>query len=1086
MPDQRDHVDWVRLFDPAFDFEVALPQGSGYQPLPLPPADWVGEIIRPRDLLHLVVHAYNLRPEPHPSGPRLVRLDPGAACLLAFELPPQSIGEQAFYEPSPVKHAPAPGQPEQDDLSQPTDQLPPAGVARARVARPSRLVFRLADDMAWMPLTVEGLLDWSALEPVLAPLAALPRTPTPEQVRAAPAVAEPQPLQTAIELPYRLLLSPNGDTRWMHSRLPVTHDGRTELWHTRAALPDASGQLHEATATATVPLRAIWSPDHRPGDVPDKKADDPDLGTAAMNPNDRYQIVALTSDYANHARWRVPPVQPAPVEAEQLMLSALGGSLRSRGHWDLPQAGGAGQAPWLIRPDRDLRLPVARAIPFAPGVRDVLDLEGVFERRPVDDFDLTEWVHVATQGRDHYVRIVYDGCLFPIGHRASLIKVTERRIEDTGPGPVALLRQYTYIVVREPVREYPRRAYPHQGREMPFTRIEVKTRVTPHLLKPTDPPAAIGGATYAFWIMDNETGGDLPFALVGTDAAARPVPFTMPLVFIRRGPEHMDKVRENWRRSATMPGGPLRRRATVAGLRMQYTPQAGDDNSGDDNSVLPTRGLYFDVTGEGACGGFLPTISKAEVAVSSVEQLVGKGASATIAFDPGYLADGLDGAVGLFARIQKDAGPDLADGALGLAFAAEQAGGIATPNANLTGLTSRHGPIAGKLSDAVQDRFDPKAFFGGLAVGQEPLLFGAFSLADILDTGTLTKDAPKIITTMEGATAVTRYAWQTAPKPWAAPSDVVAFEPDADARLAIEARVETTPGGAQPRASMKGELSAFRITLFGKAVSVRFSAFRFANTSGQKMDVDVTLDREAPIAFGGDLDFVRQLAELIPPGVFGDGPSLDIKPDRVALGFDIGLPPMTVGVFALKNLGLNAGLQLPFADGRPVLDFGFARREKPFLLTVSLLGGGGFFHLQLDTAGIRIVEAALEFGAAVELDIGVASGNVHIMAGIYFKLEQQTAGHRVVLSGYLRMGGALCVLGLITVSVEFNLSFTYDSAKMKVTGRATLMVCVEVAFFSTSVELAVERSFGRDGGDPSFGDLIHTPAVWAEYAEAYA
>ncbi|ARP85291.1 hypothetical protein [Bordetella genomosp. 9] len=1077
MPDLRDAVGWAKLLEAGF--ELHLPHDARYQPPALPAADWVGEILRPGDLLHLVVHAYNLRPQTHPSGPRLARLNPDAVSLLAFELPPQAIGEQAYYEPSPVRQAPAPGQPEQDDLSQPADTLPPHGVAKARIAGPSRLVFRV--DRAWLPLTVEGLLDWDALQPVLAPLAALPRTPDATQMDGAPAIAPPEPLHTAIELPYRLLLSPNGDACWTHSREPVSHGGRTELWHTRVALRDAQGGVREAGPGATVPLRAIWSPDHVPGGAPDKKADDPDLGTAAMNPNDRHQIVALTSDYANFRRWRVPPIAPAPVEAEQLMLSALGGWLRSRGHWDLPQPGP--HDPHRIQPftpGRELRLPVARAIPYAPGLKDVLDMDGIFARGPVDDLDMTEWVHVAAQGRDHYVRIVYDGCLFPLGHRASLVKVTERRFEDNGPGPVALLRQYAYVVVREPVRTYPRGAYPGDGREMPFTRIEIRTRVTPHLFKPTDAPAAIDGANYAFWIMDSLTARDVPFAVAGFDADGRAVPFAMPLIFVRRGPERMDLVRDEWRRAPRLAGRPLRRRAAVDGFPLRFAP------GGDDNAVLPVRALYFDVAGDGACGGFMPVIAKADVTLSGVEQLVGGGAGTTIAFDPGYLANGLDDAVGLFARIQKDAGADLADGALGLMFAAEQAGGIATPNANLTGLTSLQGPIAGNLAEAVLDRFDPKAFFGGLAAGREPLLFGAFSLADILHTGTSMANAPKIVKAIESGTAVTRYTWQTAPKDWTAPGGVAAFDPDDNARLAIEARVETALTGAPPKASMRGELTAFRIALFDGAVAVRFAAFRFASVAGQKMDVAVSLDPDHPIIFDGDLDFVRQLADLIPPGVFGDGPSLDLRPDRIALAFDIGLPPLSVGVFALKNLGLNAGLQLPFADGRPVLDFGFSRREKPFLLTVSLLGGGGFFHLQLDTTGIRIVEAALEFGAAVELDIGVASGNVHILAGIYFKLEIRDSKDQVVLSGYLRMGGALSVLGLITVCVEFNLSFTYDSVKTKVTGRATLMVSVEVAFFSKSVELTVERSFGRDGGDPSFGDLIHTPDVWGEYADAFA
>ena len=136
-----------------------------------------------------------------------------------------------------------------------------------------------------------------------------------------------------------------------------------------------------------------------------------------------------------------------------------------------------------------------------------------------------------------------------------------------------------------------------------------------------------------------------------------------------------------------------------------------------------------------------------------------------------------------------------------------------------------------------------------------------------------------------------------------------------------------------------------------------------------------------------------------------------------------------------------------------------------------------------------------EFGAVAALDIGVASGEVHIMAGIYFKMERKqitvegTPGQHMVssLSGYLRCGGSLSVLGIVRVSVEFHLSFTYYATpEDKAKGRATLTVEVEIACFSKSIELTVERAFGGKGGDPTFAQMIDTPELWAEYAGAYA
>jgi hypothetical protein len=84
------------------------------------------------------------------------------------------------------------------------------------------------------------------------------------------------------------------------------------------------------------------------------------------------------------------------------------------------------------------------------------------------------------------------------------------------------------------------------------------------------------------------------------------------------------------------------------------------------------------------------------------------------------------------------------------------------------------------------------------------------------------------------------------------------------------------------------------------------------------------------------------------------------------------------------------------------------------------------------------------------------------------------------------MGGSLNVLGLVHISVEFNLSFTYDSAKDKAYGRATLTVQVSVLCFSASVELTVERAFGGKSGDPTFVQLVNTPQAWADYALAFA
>ena len=53
-------------------------------------------------------------------------------------------------------------------------------------------------------------------------------------------------------------------------------------------------------------------------------------------------------------------------------------------------------------------------------------------------------------------------------------------------------------------------------------------------------------------------------------------------------------------------------------------------------------------------------------------------------------------------------------------------------------------------------------------------------------------------------------------------------------------------------------------------------------------------------------------------------------------------------------------------------------------------------------------------------------------------------------------------------------------------GRATLTVKVEIVFFSTSVEVTVEKAFGGSSGDPTFAQLFAAPEPWREYAGAFA
>ncbi len=1006
-----------------------------------------------------------------------------------------------------------------------------------------------------------------------------------------PQLRKPSATETAIESPFRLIISPHALSAWTHAIKPVISQktGRAELWHTRLAVRKEGGMPDEDNRALRT-IRAIWArsnPAYSSGTPasfdqnnpesfnPENAAGWPKHGNVpfrmSLDGFDRHNIVHLSAN--QYLKYLRSDYDPVPIGVDRLMLSSLGAWMDVRGAWD--------------------RLPTGLAV--------------------------EEWRHRAAMGRDNYVRVVYAGFLFPFGHRASLVKVTERKFQPHPGSPsrqVAYLRQRMFIVVREQDKVFGATNLATDAGEsydlmMPFKRVRITTLVTPNLDDPAASDYPDGLLQSAFWPRVGQS--DFQFHLVMEDLDGQTSELTMPLQFV--GKEIADKPDRGTIASiATMYQNASGAEALARRTRPfngQKVAFAASSKPGDTTfetelvtfgAEVPPQSAYAKLPAQ--FPRFYPVVRKVKLSIPAIKHLVGNDSRPEVKFNASYLKVGFGG-----SGAAKNAGEVflemLGGSAVDLKFSGkgDRAGGLMHPNMQISGLSRTMGPVAGSLDMIRQGTFNPEQFFGALGAK----LFGAIDLWDIvkavgLDQGldlvpkfvtealsavegfikdietfkatldampgavasaatTLKADIDKIIksiitfdplalpgdlstfvghvTSMIGAIPTVpglspalrndalarlqqfkstlsdidefvamvksfadaiemakemkvRFEWRPKIASWGFNPAKPLFIPNNERGfyVSVELRAKTD-GRSEPSANISCGIDDFVLDLIAPAsfIKLHFKTIQFFASTGKKADVNVELNR---IEFVGVLSFVETLKELIPLDGFSDPPALDISEKGIDASFSIAIPNVSIGVFSLQNMSLAAGFTIPFIGEPLSVRFNFCTRENPFNLTVSMFGGGGFFGLTLNPAGVQILEAAFEFGACVSLDFGVASGSISVVAGIYFRMANEGGTDTCTLMGYFRLHGEVDVLGLISASITLELSLSYEFSSGKCVGRATLTIEVEVLFFSASVEIACERKFAGAKGDPSFEQLM-APYVengvevrpWDEYCTAF-
>ena len=996
-------------------------------------------------------------------------------------------------------------------LSRQVAELPPAARRAVLDAEPDDRG-RLIDDLK---SRIPAGIDLGPLFPVFTRPA--PRPPTLQE--------------TALEVPSRLQVSPSDQGAWAHTvDVDGTPGATVELWNTRLGVragTPARPIVDEDDADQRI-VRAVWTRDLEQG--PHGPPSPVWPFRTSLTPKNRIDIVNLSTGN-DGTSWRLPP--PAPVNVNALALTSLGAFMDVRGNWDVK---GIPLTEWQHRTTlgRDQFVRVVLKGYFCPfGHRAVYVIE---TRRRADptlpdgDFAilwqrhfiiLREQVRTYNRRQMPYVQVVLEPKTTPdindpgpdplsfwptIGTTPFAFKITtydQNGLDHHYDAPLlfVLERQDGQPTNHEVYSKY---ALTDDGlHHIAGTPYEQRVRHDLGGRRVAVAPKGPGGeATYetrtlrfTAELADDTCTPSLLFgdfvipAVSATTGKKDPLPLSYAAAYVQHGfsptENHGEVVLVNAENappaaleygSSDKSGGFLNPSQHIAGIARGTGPvsdvaAAATGAAADPSSLFAGLGK---ILGLFELGDILPDLLPGDIPSYAAQLLDvvgavtgGLGRAADLLASVGAVAAQLDSAAAaLDALLHQTPTPSAADFAAFITATLGPAVSAGLAPAALGALGKAEVAIVQRALSTVDtvihpppgSPIDPAALLADLAAGRP--------IASVLNHVHL-EWRPPISQWPAGAT-----------------SDAI-FLPSDPRSLLLGVDVRGGDLVPEPSVEVLAQLTDFTLQLVPgmPLLHLPFKRLYFRATTGSKTEIDVDL---GPLEWLGVLGFVDKLRQLIPTDGFSDPPSVAVDAQGISAGFSVGLPNVAVGVFNLSNMSMAAEVRLPFIGEAPTVGFSFCSRERPFTVAVLFLGGGGFFGLRLSPKKLVLLEAAVEFGATLALDFGVASGSVSCMAGVYLRLEADDGS----LTGYLRIRGEVDVLGLISASIEMYMGLTYEFGSGKVIGKATITVEVEVLFFSASVSISAERKFAGSKGDPTFADAlgpyVEPDCAWITYCQAFA
>lgn len=938
--------------------------------------------------------------------------DTDKPAYLVLHLPPQSIAEQAIK-----------------DIDGPLGKewYPPL---MARMSGPSRLVFELPKEAEPIPLNREALFDSLRFAMKLVP-----------PVRPKGKIKAPTRMETAIEFPYRLFISPDedgnggqGNNAWNWKRsLPAEgREGWESLWTLSYESSYFDPLFHEPPK-----IRAVWSPDFGCNEDSGPRCNPNKPFLTSLSPRNRNDIVNQS---------HLEGVQNLrAVEANKLKLTPLGAWSDLYGFWPEQNQGSFGS--------------------------------------------LESWEHVAAMGRDNRVVIVERGSLFPLRHKAALVTVSERKykyVKRAWGRPMvrgAYLMQRKFIVVRDPIQIY-------NKAEFPFVRVDVIDKITPdlNLNKGRIPKVPRNDNTIpnARWpYVENNI---FEFRLKGWDWEAREVSFSAPLIFVADHDKYPKYIVDEYLKRKNFD----RRARGLGGQSLAMAPLfSSGDTIVEAEIILFGAGKAHRYREKNKTPYYDPVVERIKAEVPSLKQRMPQDDNAGIGWlkpnnpqPPKDVPE--EDNPGVFAKVVDPPNelPNEPSSTLELSFKSNSkgSGGIAAPGFKVTALTRKHGPVGGDnhsagfrlIDNEIGEYFGDAKILGSIRLGDviSGLQIGSGSgMPNMLDLMIPVGDGPtEIMQTLD---------WETDElQSWPNENNK---EPIFIAQQTHEKRVpkenektklRISSGvdgplelGTFPKLKIEGFLTNFSISLF-ELIEVQFKELKFKAAQGAKTTFDVNIH---DVGFSGDLEFVQQLAENLK--FFNDkaeeqGMNFDIDADGVRVTLPpILVPSFSVGIFSIFNMGIFNRCTLPFTNAPISFNFAMSTPDNPFLLSVSGLAGGGSVGIEVDTEGIQEVEISLEFGAMIAVSLGVANGSLYVFGGIYYKLDKVSS--KVDLRAYVRAGGQLTVLSLITISAEFYISLNIAEPKSEdgdnktkyIYGEARVTGTIKIGFLKKSYTVMYIKEF---------------------------